>query len=76
MMAPGAATTADLDRLVDGAADAAVKPAFLVGVGTRTLFEWRPIACARSSASPSTCKGASHPVGSRTLFFQEALTSS
>jgi hypothetical protein len=33
---PTAKTTADLDRLVDGAADATVMPAFVVGAGDRT----------------------------------------
>jgi hypothetical protein len=33
---PTAKTTADLDRLVDGAADATVMPAFWVGAGNRT----------------------------------------
>ncbi|HMG56015.1 MAG TPA: hypothetical protein VK601_21100 [Kofleriaceae bacterium] len=40
-----AKTTADLDRLVDGAADAAVMPAFVVGAGDRTaagMKHYRP----------------------------------
>ena len=38
---PAANTTADLDRLVDGAADATVMPAFWVGAGNRTAEAMR-----------------------------------
>jgi hypothetical protein len=38
---PTAKTTADLDRLVDGAADATVMPAFWIGAGNRTAEAMR-----------------------------------
>jgi hypothetical protein len=38
---PTPKTTADLDRLVDSAADAAVMPAFVVGAGNRTAEAMR-----------------------------------